>query len=416
MLPTRTLITLPLLVLLGCNNGSMAEPFTPGVDEADARVEETNGFTAAADDAGVLTDTAVTPTDPDAAVAADTAPAVPGPTDSATAVPAPVDSGAAVDAAPAPVPPPPPVSKTEYAPYFYSWGWGNSAYPFTSLVDMQKKAGIDSATLAFVLARSGTCEASRTIPNQLADINAFRAAGGTVKTSFGGASGTYLEAACTSSTALANALSAFVDETNLRDLDFDVEQDPVMTSTVNARRAAALATVQASKGVKIAFTLAVNPPDSTGKNGGLPSAGYAVLKSALAAGVEISHVNLMLMDYGSTLSGGKSMGSLAIKAIEAVVAQLKTLIPGLTDDKAFAMIGATPMIGQNDVSTEVFDLTDAKTLADYAKTKHLGLVSFWAIQRDQPCSGSGSVALDTCSMPGSKPYGFHEILSAVTTP
>jgi hypothetical protein len=69
---------------------------------------------------------------------------------------------------------------TEYAPYFYAWGWGNSAYSFSSLVDMQKKAGTKGATLAFVLGSSG-CKASRDIQDNIADVNAFRAAGGMVK-------------------------------------------------------------------------------------------------------------------------------------------------------------------------------------------------------------------------------------------
>jgi len=385
MFRTRALATSALLVSIftatGCTTGDPSPPFEPGIEPTDAAVDvdASNSSTSESD-------------------------ALPlEPTDARVSDVAPVDS--------TPTAPPPSTTKTEYAPYFYSWGWGNSAYPFTSLVDMQKKVGLNSATLAFVMARSGTCEVSRTIPNHLADIKAFRAAGGTVKASFGGASGTYLENACTTASGLESALAAFVDETDLRDLDFDVEQDPAMTATVNARRATALAAVQASRGVKIAFTLAVNPPDSSGKNGGLPSAGQAVLQSALAAGVVISHVNLMVMDYGSTLSSGRTMGSLAIGAIEATVKQLKTLMPTLTDAEGFAMIGATPMIGQNDVKTEVFGLADAKTLVDYAKSKQIGLVSFWAIQRDQPCNGTAG--LDLCSMPGAPSYGFHSIFKGV---
>lgn len=42
-------------------------------------------------------------------------------------------------------------SGTEFAPYFYTWGWGNTAYSFTSLVDLKSQTGLLSVTLAFVL-------------------------------------------------------------------------------------------------------------------------------------------------------------------------------------------------------------------------------------------------------------------------
>ena len=50
--------------------------------------------------------------------------------------------------------------------------------------------------------------------------------------------------------------------------------------------------MQASKRHQVAFTLPVNPD-------GLDSLGLAVVKAALAAGVTISYVNVMTMDYGN---------------------------------------------------------------------------------------------------------------------
>jgi len=63
---------------------------------------------------------------------------------------------------------------------------------------------------------------------------------------------------------------------------------------------------------------------------------------------------------------------------------MKTIIPTLTDEQAWAMLGATPDIGKND-DTEVFTLADAQTLTDFAIQKKLGLITFWNIQRDQTC-------------------------------
>jgi chitinase len=73
------------------------------------------------------------------------------------------------------------------------------------------------------------------------------------------------------------------------------------------------------------------------------------------------------------------------------------------------MLGATPMIGQNDVSSELFSVADAQKLVSFAREKHLGLVSFWAINRDQ--AGSGSIAL--YSTVNTSTFEFHNIFRRV---
>jgi hypothetical protein len=384
------------------------EPFAPAAARADTAsadaVEE-----AIVEDAVSSEDTVSSAdTGPDAAIAVDSAAPL---SDSAPPV---IDTTVAVDSAPPVVdsaPPPVTTAATEYAPYFYTWGWGNSVYPFTSLVDMEKKTGLRAATLAFVTASSGTCATTRGIPNHASDLAAFRAVGGRLKASFGGALGTYIENGCTTTASLTTAIESFVDETGITDLDFDVEQSIATTATVNARRAAALAAVQKAKGIKVSFTLQANPASTSGVGGGMTSGANAVVKAALDAGVTISHVNLMTMDYGETISTGRRMGEMAISAVNACHKQLKTLLPALADSELYAMIGATPMIGQNDVSSEVFSLDDARTLIDFAKTKHLGLVAFWAIQRDVPCSGAIDLVL--CSGAQTANYQFNAIFKTV---
>jgi hypothetical protein len=53
------------------------------------------------------------------------------------------------------------------------------------------------------------------------------------------------------------------------------------------------------------------------------------------------------------------------------------------------------MIGINDVSSEIFTVTDAKQLASFAQTKQLGLLSFWSANRDDACPNG--VPQLTCS-------------------
>jgi hypothetical protein len=293
-------------------------------------------------------------------------------------------------------------SGTEFAPYFYTWGWGSGDYAFSSLTAMKSAGGPSAVTIAFVLSGGG-CQVSTDIQNNLADVKAYEAAGGHVKASFGGADGTYLESACSSASALASALEGFVDATGITDLDFDIEQGSATSnSTINAMRASALKTVQSARGIKVAFTLPVNPD-------GLDSLGLAVVKSALSAGVTISHVNVMTMDYGS----GTDVGSASLSSADATATQLRSAISGLSTAASYQMVGVTPMIGKNDDS-EVFSLDNASTLAAYAKSKGIGLLAFWAIQRDEKCPSSGYGNGDRCSNLDTSTFQFSKIFAAVS--
>jgi chitinase len=72
------------------------------------------------------------------------------------------------------------------------------------------------------------------------------------------------------------------------------------------------------------------------------------------------------------------------------------------------MVGVIPMIGKNDDS-EVFSLADATSLAQFAKTNQIGLVSFWSIDRDQP-----GTDYNNASTVESSNFAFDQILQGVT--
>lgn len=119
----------------------------------------------------------------------------------------------------------------------------------------------------------------------------------------------------------------------------------------------------------------------------------------------------MTMDFGSYYSGGRTMADASISAVEETFKQLKALMPTKTDAEVYKMLGATPMIGQNDIASEIFTLQDARDLTTWARGKGLGLVSFWAIQRDQPCKNGAGLAI--CSMQNTAPYQYHNIFKGV---
>jgi chitinase len=72
------------------------------------------------------------------------------------------------------------------------------------------------------------------------------------------------------------------------------------------------------------------------------------------------------------------------------------------------MIGVTPMIGVNDTQSEVFRQADATQLAAFAQQKGLGLLSYWALQRDMP----GGSDFNDFSLVNTKAYEFYKIFAA----
>jgi hypothetical protein len=132
----------------------------------------------------------------------------------------------------------------------------------------------------------------------------------------------------------------------------------------------------------------------------------------LAAGVHLSSVNLLAMDYPPAEAGG-SLAAAGIGAAEAVHRQLSTLGGGLS---SWSSLGLTAMGGVNDVSGEVLTLADARALARFASQRGLGLTSIWSLARDEPCAGSPTAAQATCSGVAEPPYAFSRAFGARPRP
>ncbi|RQP23468.1 hypothetical protein DZC73_15025 [Albitalea terrae] len=274
---------------------------------------------------------------------------------------------------------------TVVAPYFATWAFGQSGYNVKSLMDARNKAGLHAATLAFIVAGNGCSfdDGGHTIDVDMkSDVAAFRAAGGKVIVSFGGASGTYLEARCSASQ-MASLIDGLIQRHGFRDLDFDVEGSQLGKSSLNSVRNAAIKTLQAKyPDLNISFTLPVMPD-------GLDNLGLGLVKGAVAAGVKVKVVNVMAMDYGYN----GDMGRFAIQAAQATAQQLTSVYSGKSATQLLSMVGITPMIGHND-DAGVFTLSHAKAVATFAKGNGIPLLAYWDFQRDAPGAsgdtGSGS--------------------------
>ena len=301
----------------------------------------------------------------------------------------------------------PPAHATEVAPYFASWAYWGGSTPGT-LMEAKANGRLDAATIAFGVSGGG-CTLGGGMENIMSgpgktDVQQFIAGGGRVILSFGGASGAYLESRC-SENDMFNLIKGIIDTHRIQALDFDIEGAQLGVSALNDMRNRVIRRLQQSyPALYISFTLPVSP-------GGMPTSATDLLRSANAAGVKISVVNIMTMDYGAHSSAGKNMGDLAVAAAQATFNQLKGIFGGRSDAQLWAMIGVTPMIGVNDVTSEVFRQADAQKVVDFARRNKIGLLSFWNLQRDRPGNGS----LNDFSLVNTRPYEFYQIMKAAKT-
>jgi len=270
-------------------------------------------------------------------------------------------------------------------------------------------AGARSLTLAFVTAGTGACEPEwgAQTPIDAAVVMKpaarLRAAGVALRLSFGGAQGSDLARGCSSASSLEAAYASVLDRYHAVAADFDLEGIMLTDHTAIVRLSRAAAELQAHAGrpVAVSLTLPVSPE-------GLSSAALEAVRSMLATGVHLSTVNLLAMDYGAAIARGP-MGATAIAAVGAAHRQLSALRGRISK---WSALGVTAMVGVNDVSGEIFTLADARTLASFAAQKGLGLTSIWSLARDNPCAGSESGAVPTCSGVSGPPYAFSRIFGA----
>lgn len=292
------------------------------------------------------------------------------------------------------------------------------AWPTPSLPQISATTGLKQFSLGFIINGATACTASwfnafdPATGWDKADFDAIRAAGGDVRVSFGGENGSELAQSCTAVSSLTAQYQKVVDTYALDRIDFDIEGAAVADHASIDRRSAALAAVQAAqrakgRDLKVSLTLPVLPS-------GLTADGVYVLQSAASHGVTVTTVNVMAMDYGDSTapSPAGKMGAYAIQAAQSTRAQIASVWPSLTTAQTWAMVGVTPMIGQNDASDEVFGISDAQQLITFAQQNHLSELGFWAVTRDQPCTGSGG--LSTCTEISQTPYQFSKLFAAYT--
>jgi chitinase len=239
-------------------------------------------------------------------------------------------------------------------------------------------------------------------------IDRLRQRGGDLIVSFGGAANDELALHC-DSRQLQAAYTQVIDRYHPRTIDFDIEGTALADNDANMRRAVAVRALQkkaaaAHKSLAVWLTLPVAPD-------GMTTEAVATIDSMLQQHVNLAGVNLLTMDY-STLPENQTMVSASESAVTAAWRQLDgayrragTVLPA---DAVWRRLGMTPMIGQNDVPSNQVSVSDAKQLLAFARTKHLGRISIWSLNRDQACGAQldlGTLS-NLCSGVQQEPLAF----------
>ncbi len=248
----------------------------------------------------------------------------------------------------------------------------------------------------------------------------LRQQGGDAMISFGGQLNDELAVACQDAADLKKAYEAVIDRYDVQGIDLDIEGSALLDTAANTRRAGVIAQLQqerseAGSPLAVWLTLPVTPD-------GLSVAGTDAVANALSAGVELTGLNVMTMDYGQSKAQDQSMGDAAEAALGATQRQLGILYKKagiqLTDATLWAKLGATPMIGQNDVRDEVFTIADAQQLNVFAHKTGLGRVSMWSSNRDTTCGPNYddlARVSDACSGIAQGDASFSDILGTEFT-
>lgn len=226
---------------------------------------------------------------------------------------------------------------------------------------------------------------------QVADANvaAFDRAKAGYIISTGGQGGIFT---CASDAGMERFIARYASP-HLLGIDFDIEAgqsaaqvDALMRAIAHAQRK--------HPSLRISFTIATHGA-SDGSMRSLNAEAENVLRAVRRHGIRKPVFNLMAMDFGPAqptvcvVRGDVcDMGRTAIQAAEN--AHRKYGIP-------YAQIALTAMIGMNDVVANVFDVSDARVLADAAARLKLAGVHFWSLDRDTPCAAPITTASASCS-------------------
>lgn len=299
---------------------------------------------------------------------------------------------------------PPPADATPVAraaPYEYL-GWGDPQPPASVL----SATGVRDLTLAFILSH-GTCDPEWDGDRPLlggtdaAAIAAVRAAGGDVDVSFGGWSGDKLGVSCTTVPALTAAYQEVVGDYGLSAIDVDIEHTEFTEAAARHRVIAALAALardDPTLEISVTFGTEESGPDADGR---------AMIAQAAGLGFQPYAWTVMPFDFGAPVT---NMGAASVRAAEGLEADVAAAYH-LSAAGAYAHVGISSMNGDTDEPDETVSVADVARMLAFARQRHLARLTFWAVDRDRPCTGGRTTAAGSCSGVAQAPYAFTDLVA-----
>lgn len=277
------------------------------------------------------------------------------------------------------------------------------AFPIPNLVTISKESGLRYFTLAFITADSNNKASwAGTIPlesqHMLSQIRAIRSDGGDVVVSFGGANGRELAEVNTKVEELVLEYSRVIDLYSLNRIDFDIEGGAVADAkSVDLRNRAIVMLKNKYPDLLVTYCLPVLPI-------GLTLAGEKLVQNARRNGTVVESFHGMSMDFGDSAAPDPEgrMAAYIISSAENLRKQV--MMTGFPSPK----IGLIPMIGVNDVTSEIFRVADAAWVRDFFKaTPWMAYLGYWSVNRD--CGGGGEGANPFNSGIKQSPYDFAKV-------
>ncbi|MGW0287225.1 glycosyl hydrolase family 18 protein [Streptomyces sp. NPDC003236] len=309
-----------------------------------------------------------------------------------------------------------PLPNHVFAPYFEAWTGESPAA-------LSAQSGARHLTMAFLqTAAKGSCtpywNGDTSMPIAAStfgtDIRTIQAGGGDVIPSFGGytadTTGTEIADSCTDVQQIAAAYEKVITTYDISRLDMDIEVDSLDDTAAIDRRNKAIKLVEdwaAANGrkVEISYTL----PTTTH---GLADNGEALLRNAVGNGTRVDVVNLMTFDYYDNQA--HDMAKDTQTAAQGLYDLLAELYPGKSPAQLWNTVGVIEMPGVDDFGkAETFTLDNARTVYDWAVSKGINTLSFWALQRDNG-SCAGGPAADDCSGIQQNTWEFTHIFAPFT--
>jgi chitinase len=239
--------------------------------------------------------------------------------------------------------------------------------------------------------------------------------GGRIAVSFGGMLNSELALGCKEEDKLLAAYKLVIERYNIDTIDLDLEGQSLRDTESAARRAVVIAKLQEEyriqgKNLAVWLTLPVAPQ-------GLTEEGTNAVSIMLSKGVDLAGVNVMTMDYGASKQPEETMFEASKQSLIETHRQLGILYKqagiNLNSQSLWRKLGATPMVGQNDIVDEIFTLEDAEALNAFAAGQGLGRMSMWSANRDIPCGENYvdvKVVSPACSGVKTSQFGFSKAL------